>query len=230
MLGDRPLTPARAAALLSEMRARPLNFDADAVGSPAPGDGWHVDDLSQPLGSEPPGPPRPGGTWEVAGGLMRRYEVADPALVRAFYEDSEPFEGRTMVLELRFRSLRFAVGVRVGAVYNELREVDGRPVRVGGWAYRTLEGHLEIGQMAWEIWKWQDSGAVEFHIHAFSRPAPTDSLVIRVGYRLFGRRQQLRFYRRACARIAALTGGAPGSPAATCRRAGASAGPAPRRR
>ena len=55
------------------------------------------------------------------------------------------------------------------------------------------------------MWKWQDSGAVEFHIHAFSRAAPTDSLLVRLGFRLFARREQLRFYRHACARMASLT-------------------------
>ena len=63
--------------------------------------------------------------------------------------------------------------------------MEGRPARVSGWNYRTLEGHLEIGQMAWEVWKWEDTGAVEFHIHAFSRAAPTDSVLVRLGLRLF---------------------------------------------
>jgi uncharacterized protein (UPF0548 family) len=231
MLGDPPLTAARARALLTEMRERPLNFDPDAVGTRPAAAGWHVDDLSQPLAGEAPGPPRPGGTWEAAARLMRRYDVADRAIVRAFYDEDEPLEGRTMVLELRFRGLRFAVGVRVGEVYDERRDVDGRPARVAGWNYRTLEGHLEIGQMAWEVWKWEDSGAVEFHIHAVSRPAPTDSVLVRLGYRLFGRRQQLRFYRRACARMAALTArpGGRGSPSTRCRRAAAWGGRGRRR-
>ena len=136
---------------------------------------------------------------------MRHYQVADPSIVRAFYDEREALEGRTMLLELRLWRLRFPVGVRVGAVYDEEREVDGRPARVSGWSYRTLEGHLEIGEMAWEVWKWQDSGAVEFHIHAFSRSAPTDSLLVRLGFRLVARREQLRFYRHACARMASLT-------------------------
>jgi uncharacterized protein (UPF0548 family) len=136
---------------------------------------------------------------------MRHYQVADPAIVRAFYDDHEPLEGRTMLLELRFWRLRFPVGVRVDAVYDEERSVDGRSARVSGWSYRTLEGHLEMGELAWEVWKWQDSGAVEFHIHAFSRAAPTDSLLVRLGFRLFGRREQVRFYRHACARMAAMT-------------------------
>ena len=217
MLGDRELTAQRARALLDDLRERPVNFDAGALGSPPAGAGWHVDDLTRSLAAEPPGPPVPGGTWETAARLMRQYQVADPAIVRAFYDEDEPLEGRTMALELRFRGLRFAVGVRVGEVYDEHRSVHGRPARVAGWNYRTLEGHLEAGQLAWEVWKWEDSGAVEFHIHAFSRPAPTDSLLVRVGFRLFGRREQLRFYRHACARMAALTAARAGSPQATCR-------------
>lgn len=204
MLGDPPLTTERARALLTEMRARPLNFDPARVDRSC---GWHVDDLASPLVF---------GSFERARDAMRHYEVADPAMVRAFYDEPEPRPGRTMLLELRFLGLRFAVGVRVGEVYDEERDVEARPVRVAGWNYRTLEGHLEIGQLAWEVWQWQDSGAVEFHIHAFSRPAPIDSVVVRVGFRLFGRRQQLRFYRRACARMAAVTARA-GSPPATCR-------------
>ena len=195
MLGDPPLTPERARALLIDMRARPVNFDPARVGRSS---GWHVDDLAAPLAL---------GSFERARAATRRYEVADPAMVRAFYDEPEPQPGRTMLLELRFLGLRFAVGVRVGEVYDEPREVDGRAVRVDGWNYRTLEGHLEMGQLAWEVWKWEDTGAVEFHIHAFSRRAPTDDLLVRVGYRLVGRRQQLRFYRRACARMVALTAG-----------------------
>lgn len=204
MLGDPPLTPELARAVLDELRARPLNFDPARVDLRH---GWHVDDLRQPLAS---------GSFERAHAVLRRYEVADPALVRAFYDEPEPRPGRTMLLELRFRRLRFRVGVRVGEVYDEDREVDGRVARVAGWNYRTLEGHLEAGQLAWEVWEWRDTGEVEFRIHSFSRPAPTDSLLVRVGLRLVGRRQQLRFYRRACARIAALTARA-GSPRARCR-------------
>jgi uncharacterized protein (UPF0548 family) len=205
ILGERPLTAERARVRLAELRGRPLNFDPARVGRPTPGHGWRVDDLRQPLPQEPPGPPRPGQGWEVARRLMRHYKVADPSIVRAFYDESEPLEGRTMLLELRFWRLRFPVGVRVGEAYDEHRDVDGRPARVSGWNYRTLEGHLEIGQMAWEVWKWEDTGAVEFHIHAFSRAAPTDSVLVRLGLRVFSRREQLRFYRHACARMLSLT-------------------------
>jgi uncharacterized protein (UPF0548 family) len=77
-------------------------------------------------------------------------------------------------------------------------------VRVWGWNYRTLHGHLEMGQMEYEVWKWLDGGAVELRIHAVSRPATVRNPIIRLGFHLFGRRQQLRFARHACQRMAEL--------------------------
>jgi hypothetical protein len=105
-----------------------------------------------------PGPPAGGRELEVAQRLMRGYEFADPSIVRAAYDPDEPLEGRTMLLELRFHGLRFHGGVRVSEVYDEELERQGRRARVWGWAYQTLEGHLEMGQMNWEVWKWLDSG------------------------------------------------------------------------
>lgn len=71
----------------------------------------------------------------------------------------------------------FHVDVRV---VMEAGEIDfcARPVRVWGWNYRTLQGHLEMGQM--------------------------DNPLIRVGFALFGRRMQKKFARRALARMHAL--------------------------
>jgi uncharacterized protein (UPF0548 family) len=73
----------------------------------------------------------------------------------------------------------FAV-VRVGDVYEETREVDGRRVQVWGWNYRTLAGHVEMGQMDWEVWKWLGDGRVEFRVHADSRPAPFPNPIVRL--------------------------------------------------
>jgi uncharacterized protein (UPF0548 family) len=78
----------------------------------------------------------------------------------------------------------------------------GRPVRVWGWSYRTLRGHLEMGQMDYEVLKWLDDGSVEFRIHVVSRPARIPNPLVRLGFRLFGRREQVRFARRALARMA----------------------------
>jgi uncharacterized protein (UPF0548 family) len=86
-------------------------------------------------------------------------------------------------------------------------------VRVWGWSYRTLQGHLEMGQMDYEVWKWLDSGEVEFRIHVVSRPARIRNPIVRLGFRIFGRGQQLRFTRRTCERMACLLEGRPVEPA-----------------
>jgi uncharacterized protein (UPF0548 family) len=109
-----------------------------------------------------------------------------------------------MLLTIRFWGLRLRVGVRVGEVYDESREIDGESVRVFGWGYSTLEGHFEQGTMHYEVWKWLSTGEVEFRLHAISRPARSGPVVTRLGFRLLGRRQQLHFYRQACRRMRRL--------------------------
>jgi uncharacterized protein (UPF0548 family) len=178
------------------------NFDLAALAAAQPGTGWKVDDYCQPLPPEAPGSPVPGGSWERARRLMETYEFADPKIVRAAYAADSALEGRDMLLEARFGGLRFRFGVRVGGVFDEQLEYEGRPVRVWGWSYRTLQGHLEMGQMDYAVWKWLDDGAVEFRIHVVSRPARIPNRLVRLGFRLFGRGQQIRFARRACERMA----------------------------
>jgi uncharacterized protein (UPF0548 family) len=182
-----------------------LNFDPAALDRLDPRDRWHVDDHRRRLPPEPPGPPVPGGSWEVACRLIRDYELADPGIVRALSRPGDPLDGRDMVLELRFLGLRFRVGVRVENVHDERRTEDGRPVRAWGWSYSTLAGHLEQGRLDYEVVKWIDTGEVEFRIHAVSRPAHVPNPLIRLGFRLVGRRRQLAFYRRAGDRVARLT-------------------------
>jgi uncharacterized protein (UPF0548 family) len=190
---------------LDALHSSAPNFDTEGESEHTADEGWRVDDLCQPLPSEPPGPPVPGGSWEVARRLMTDYEFADPSIIRAIYHPDEPLASRDMLLEARFYGLRFLLGVRVGAVRDETRLVEGRLVRVWGWAYQTLEGHLEKGEMSYEVWKWLDSGEVEFRIHAFSRTAHICNPLVRLGFRLFGMRQRRRFFARACERMLRLT-------------------------
>lgn len=170
----------RKLAALSDKR---VNYDPDQLDLVRPPGGWHVDDRHQALPRELPGNPIPGGSWEIARRLIRGYEFADPSMVRAIYELDQPLEGRNMLLELRTLGLvHVYVGVRVGEVYDQVRRVDGQEVRVSGWYYRTLEGHVEQGQMNWEVWKWLDSGEVEFHVYAVSRPASIANPIIQIGF------------------------------------------------
>jgi uncharacterized protein (UPF0548 family) len=188
---------------LAALSGKRINFDPGDV---TPGkDGWHFDDLTEPLPGEPSGEPVEGGSWKVARQLMLDYQVADPARVRATYRTNVPLEGRDMLLQIRFAGLRLYVGVRVGDVYEETRAVDGRQACVFGWDYRTLEGHFEQGQMHYEVWKWLDTGAVEFRLHAVSRAARNGPKLLALGFRLLGRQHQLDFYRQACRRMRRLT-------------------------
>jgi uncharacterized protein (UPF0548 family) len=113
--------------------------------------------------------------------------------------------GSASLLRIKFAGLRLRVGVRIGDVYEETRNLSGGEARVFGWSYRTLEGHFEQGEMHYELWKWLDSGDVEFRLRAISRPATSGPVLTRIGFRIFGRTQQLRFYRQVCRRTKRLT-------------------------
>jgi uncharacterized protein (UPF0548 family) len=210
--------PADRASELDEVRARGVNFDLSRAPDYTPENGWNVDDVRKALPSEPVGDPVPGESWDTACRLARNYDFADPSIVEGIFDPDEPLEDRTMLLILHFHGLRIRVGVRVGEVYDEQRELDGRPGRVFGWNYRTLAGHVERGQMDWQVWKFPDSGEVLFRIHSFSRPAGRGNPLLRIGFRLVGRREQLRFLNLTSERMARLTEERMGRPA--------SAGPA----
>jgi uncharacterized protein (UPF0548 family) len=204
---ERKLGDPCALAAMHALHDRPVNFDLEQRAKFSPEEGWRVDHYRQPLPAESPGQPAPGGTWERARELMLRYEFADPRIVRALYTLDSPLEGRDMLLEVRFLGLRFRFGVRVGGVTDVTCDCEGRDVRVWGWNYRTLQGHLEMGQMDYEVWKWLDNGDVEFRIHVVSRAARIPNPIVRLGFRIFGRREQVRFAKRACERMACLLSG-----------------------
>jgi uncharacterized protein (UPF0548 family) len=190
---------------LAELRGRPLNFDVSRRAEYTPERGWHTDDVRQALPPEPPGAPTPGGSWDTARVIARNYDFADPSIVRGVFDREEPLEHRTMLLILHFHRLRIHVGVRVGDVYDEERELDGRRGRVFGWNYRTVEGHVEEGEMDWQVWKFPETGEVLFRVASLSRPAARGNPLVRIGFRLFGRREQLRFLALTADRMARLT-------------------------
>jgi uncharacterized protein (UPF0548 family) len=198
---------------LAALRGAALNFEPQPLDRYTPDGGWHVDAASQRLPDEPPGEPTPGGSWQIARRLSEDYRVADPALVRAVWEPGRPLLGREMLLELRlFRLIGIYAGVRVTDVWDQERVAAGHETRVFGYEYATLTGHVEMGRMDYEIVKRLDDGAVEFRLHAHSRASGEGAPWVRLGFRLFGRREQLRFYRRCCERMARLTASELGLP------------------
>ena len=206
MLIDRLLgQPSNSARALAELRDRPLNFDPDGRERYTPENGWYRDDVRAALPSEPPGEPLERGSWDTARRIARGYDFAEPSIVEGIFDRDEPLENRTMLLVLHFGFLRIHVGVRVGEVYDTRRRLDGRVGRVFGWNYQTLEGHVERGEMNWQVWKFPDSGEVTFRISSFSQAAGVGNPLLRAGFRLFGRREQLRFLKMTAERMARLT-------------------------
>ncbi len=74
-----------------------------------------------------------------------------------------------------------------------------------GWSYRTLEGHVEQGQMDWEVRKWVDTGAVDFHVRAVSRPAAIANPIIRIGFWFLRRHERAVFLNSTDRRMLTLT-------------------------
>jgi uncharacterized protein (UPF0548 family) len=198
--------PARLQRRLDALAHAPVNYDPDALDLADPPPGWRVDERCTPLPAEEPGEPARDGSFQIASRLIRGYEFADPSLVRAFYDHDAPLQGRTMLLQLRALGLvSIHVGVRVVEVFDDVREVEGRAVKRVGWAYRTLEGHVERGQMDWQVWKWRDTGAVEFRVHAVSRVARIPNPVTWVGFHLLRAHERRLFLDSTGRRMQRLT-------------------------
>jgi uncharacterized protein (UPF0548 family) len=194
-VSDSPLLgSARIQRRLAELPRKPLNFDLASLEDASPHNGWTITDLCEPLPGEPPGSPIDEGSWRIARRLMSGYEFADPSIVRAYYDPGVPLEQRNMLLKLQALGLaHLFVGVRVGDVYEQTRDLDGRSAQVWGWNYRTLEGQVEMGQMDWEVWKWLDNGDVEFRVHAVSRVAQIANPIVRIGFHLLRGRERDAF-------------------------------------
>ncbi|WP_225847459.1 DUF1990 family protein [Streptomyces sp. HPF1205] len=180
--------------LWRDLADAPVNYSVGEVRRPA----WTIDTHRAALPAERPGPPQPGGCWERACSLVRDYEFSPPEIVRALYDPAAPLLGRDMLLQGRFHGMHFYCGVRVTEVVDEVRDNGDR---VWGWAYQTLQGHLERGKVTYEVVKRQSTGEVAFVVSSHAQGAPTLDRFTFLGWRLFGRRTQLRFYRRCRQRL-----------------------------
>ena len=196
-LGAHP-DPERA---LRDIAAYDINYDP----SDTEGKGWHHDRVRHLLGDEEPGEPVPGGPFDIACGLVHDYEFAEPKIMRAYFHANAPLVGRDMLLEGRFTLLRFPMGVRVDTEVDEVRDrADGTQERSWGWSYRTLEHHLERGRLVYEVVKNLSTGRVEFVMTGVSSRAKIPNPVVALGFGVFGRWTQTRFYRAAGERLARL--------------------------
>lgn len=201
MLRDRRLCRAGAAAELRALADLEINYAGTREHPRDPAQGWHIDSLRHRLAREPPGEPVPGGAWETACALTRDYRFAEPAILRALFHDDAELLGRDMLLEGRFCGLRFDMGVRVTSVIDETRGSGTGAHQVWGWGYQTLQGHLEQGELVYEVVKHLHTGTVDFLIHGYSRRAAIANPLIRTGFQAFGRPTQRRFYRASVRRL-----------------------------
>jgi uncharacterized protein (UPF0548 family) len=178
------------AAALDGLATRAVNYDPAQAPPHTGGGGWHQESAAVLIGREPPGDPVPGGPWQTARALTERYEFADPAILRAVYRAGSPLLNRNMLMEGHFFGLRFYFGVRITHVIDETR---GRE-RIWGWGYETLQGHLEQGRINFEVIKNVATGAVGFRVAGYARPARLPDPLVRLGFTLFGRWIQQRYY------------------------------------
>ena len=199
MMRERRLYDHGSAQALASLADRGINYPPMRGRSPTRNAGWHVDVVHRALATELPGAPVDAGPWERARRLVHDYQFVEPGIIRALYRRDEELLGRDMLLEGRFAGLRFDMGVRVTSVVDETRGAGETAQRVWGWGYQTLEGHLEEGELVYEVIKHLHTGNVEFVITGYSRRAPIPNPIVRLGFTLFGRMTQQRFY-RSCGR------------------------------
>lgn len=181
---------------IESLGQRKANFDLEREHEKTEAFGWRVDSYVAELPPEPAGEPLPNGSWNIAREVIANYEFPDPKLITGIYLPEGPLEGRAMLLRGRFLFFTFYFGVRIGQVIDETREVEGQPVRVWGFSYHTLEGHFEMGQATFTVWKLLETGRVEFRFKAYSKIAHIPNIFYRIGFHIFGRTLQKRFARQ----------------------------------
>ncbi|MDT7704019.1 MAG: hypothetical protein QOJ30_6344 [Pseudonocardiales bacterium] len=193
------MTPARGATLqraVSDLADLDVNYEPSEVGPR----GWTTDEHVHLLGTEAPGDPVPDGPWARARDLVEDYDFTPPELLRAVYARDTALLGRDILLDGRFGPVRFLMGVRITSIVDEGEEADA-DWRIWGWGYETLQGHLQRGRVVYRVAKHRETGRVEFRADVRWQPHPRLGPVLGLGWRLFGRHEQLRFYRRIGGRL-----------------------------
>jgi len=155
--------------------------------------GWNVDAREAPLLSENPGAPQPDGSFSAACDILTQYSFPPARLIRGTFDPAAPLANRAMLLTATYLWLRFELPVRVSRVIDTSREGAKGAEYAWGYSYQTLAGHIERGEITFEIIKHLASGAVMFRIHSFSQTGHIANPIYRLGFRIVGRRLQRRF-------------------------------------
>lgn len=191
-------------AQLQRLGTSKLNFDLDKREDYTVGNGWRVDDYAVELPAEAPGAPLPNGSFALARNILLNYEFPDPNLIQGIFVPDDPIDERVMILRAHFLIFTFVFGARIGDFVDETRTDAKGTAQVWGYSYRTLEGHFEMGEITFTLWKYADSGKIEFRIHAYSRTGTIQNPFYRLGFALFGRRLQVYFAQSSLERMQQL--------------------------
>lgn len=171
-----------------------LNFDPSKQEEFTEVNGWHIDEYQIGLPSETPGEPVEHGAWQIAKDIISNYEFPDPSLISGVFLPDQPLNKRIMIVRAHFLFFTFVLGVRISKVIDDIRDAGKHgQARVWGYSYSTLDGHFEMGEITFEVWKFLETGEVEFRIHAYSKPARIANPFYQLGFRIFGRSLQKRF-------------------------------------
>ncbi len=155
--------------------------------------GWNIDAREIALVPEQAGPPETNGSFATAVSILRDYRFTPQRLITGRFDPDVPLETRPMLLSARFLWMRFELGVRVHRVIDETRRGAMGDETVWGYSYHTLAGHLERGEITFEVVKHLATGKVDFRIHSLSQTGHIANWFYRYGFRLVGRRLQRKF-------------------------------------
>jgi hypothetical protein len=186
---------------LAAIRDLAANYDRSQPDAITEAAGWRIESHVLPLPDEPPGEPVPGGSWQAAKEIVAAYTFPDPKLIVGIFEDGAPHADQHFLLKGRFLGMTWWFGAKVSQMIDEVHGEGDSAARVWGWGYHTLQGHFEMGEITFTVWKFLHTGRVEFHIDRYSKPATIANPFYRIGFALFGRSLQDRFTRTAFERM-----------------------------
>ncbi len=187
---------------IQELATLDFNYDEKMYHAAKDKRGWFVDRYEATLAIEPEGPPLQNGAFAAVKQTIQLYQFANPKLIYAFFDPEQPLLGRNMLMFAHFSGFTFQFGVRVVAVTEEVRKNKlGEDLQVWGYAYRTLKGHFEIGEIRFEVTKNLKTGEVAIDISAYSKPDRIPNFFFRSGFKLFGRSLQKYFAHSSIRRL-----------------------------
>lgn len=179
-------------AFLQSQQGRPFSYDAVGASDRAVPGGFDLDHNRIALGHGR-------AVFDAACAALRDWRMLPAGWIRIHPCPAPLDVGQAVALEIRIGFVHSLNAARVVAVFDE-----PSPIRRFGFAYGTLDDHVESGEERFSV-ELADDGQVWYDLRAFSRPR---DWVARAGYP-FVRYLQRRFVRgsQAAMREACSAGG-----------------------